>query len=67
MDGDYEFAQELVSRFTAHHRASYVCKTGLGDVIIGAASSVEKMNGAETTSHVRDKLFEITHLNEIIC
>ena len=32
MDGEYEFAQALVSRFTSYHRASYVCKTGLGDV-----------------------------------
>ncbi len=37
MDGEYEFAAELVERFTAYHRASYVCKTGLGDVMIGAA------------------------------
>ncbi|MDG1033971.1 MAG: 4-hydroxyphenylacetate 3-hydroxylase N-terminal domain-containing protein [Luminiphilus sp.] len=66
MDGEYEFAQELVSRFTAYHRASYVCKTGLGDVMIGAASSVAEMNGAETASHVRDKLVEMTHLNETI-
>ena len=66
MDGEYEFAQELVSRFTAYHRASYVCKTGLGDVMIGAASSVAEMNGAETAGHVRDKLVEMTHLNETI-
>ena len=30
MDGEYEFAQEMVARFTAYHRASYVCKTGSG-------------------------------------
>jgi len=32
MDGEYEFAQDMVARFTSYHRASYVCKTGLGDV-----------------------------------
>lgn len=66
MDGEYEFAQELVTRFTAYHRASYVCKTGLGDVMIGAASSIAEYNGAEKASHVKDKLVEMTHLNETI-
>lgn len=66
MDGEYEFAQELVSRFTAYHRASYVCKTGLGDVMTGAAAQIAEYNGAEKASHIRDKLVEITHLNETI-
>jgi 4-hydroxybutyryl-CoA dehydratase/vinylacetyl-CoA-Delta-isomerase len=39
MDGEYEFASMLVERFTCYHRRSYVCKTGLGDVLIGAAAS----------------------------
>src|SRR5690606_31347996 len=33
MDGEVAFAAPLVERFTAFHRRSYVCKTGLGDVI----------------------------------
>ena len=66
MDGEYEFAQDLVSRFTAYHRASYVCKTGLGDVMTGAAAQVAEYNGAEKASHIKDKLIEITHLNETI-
>ncbi|MGB3723126.1 MAG: 4-hydroxyphenylacetate 3-hydroxylase N-terminal domain-containing protein [Pacificimonas sp.] len=66
MDGEYEFAQEMVSRFTAYHRASYVCKTGLGDVMVGAASAIADMNGAENASHIKDKLVEMTHLNETI-
>jgi len=66
MDGEYEFAQEMVARFTAYHRASYVCKTGLGDVMIGAAAAIAEMNGADGASHVRDKLVEMTHLNETI-
>ena len=66
MDGEYEFAQELVSRFTNYHRASYVCKTGLGDVMIGAAAAIAEFNGADKASHVRDKLVEMTHLNETI-
>jgi 4-hydroxybutyryl-CoA dehydratase/vinylacetyl-CoA-Delta-isomerase len=66
MDGEYEFAQELVTRFTAYHRASYVCKTGLGDVLVGAAASIAEYNGADHASHVKDKLVEMTHLNETI-
>jgi 4-hydroxybutyryl-CoA dehydratase / vinylacetyl-CoA-Delta-isomerase len=66
MDGEYEFAQEMVSRFTSYHRASYVCKTGLGDVMVGAAAAIAEFNGADKASHVRDKLVEMTHLNETI-
>ena len=66
MDGEYAFAQEMVARFTAYHRASYVCKTGLGDVMVGAAATIAEYNGAEAASHVKDKLVEMTHLNETI-
>ena len=66
MDGEYEFAQSMVSRFTAYHRASYVCKTGLGDVMAGAAAQIAEYNGAEKANHIKDKLVEITHLNETI-
>ena len=40
MDGEVEFASMLVERFTCYHRRSYVCKTGLGDVLIGAAAAI---------------------------
>ena len=66
MDGEYEFAQETVSRFTAYHRSSYVCKTGLGDVITGAAASIAEANGVESVSHIKDKIVEMVHLNETI-
>jgi 4-hydroxybutyryl-CoA dehydratase/vinylacetyl-CoA-Delta-isomerase len=66
MDGEYDFAQELVARFTTYHRASYVCKTGLGDVMTGAAAAIAEFNGADQASHIRDKLVEMTHLNETI-
>jgi 4-hydroxybutyryl-CoA dehydratase/vinylacetyl-CoA-Delta-isomerase len=66
MDGEYEFAQELVARFTSYHRASYVCKTGLGDVMVGAAAAIADFNGAAQASHIKDKLVEMVHLNETI-
>jgi 4-hydroxybutyryl-CoA dehydratase/vinylacetyl-CoA-Delta-isomerase len=66
MDGETEFAASLVERFTAYHRRSYVCKTGLGDVIIGAAATIADYNGAAQASHIKDKLVEMAHLNETI-
>ena len=66
LDGEYEFAARLVDRFTAYHRRSYVCKSGVGDVLIGAAALVAEYNGVESASHIRDKLVEMNHLNETI-
>ncbi|MEE2961997.1 MAG: 4-hydroxyphenylacetate 3-hydroxylase N-terminal domain-containing protein [Myxococcota bacterium] len=66
MDGEYEFASMLIDRFTCYHRRSYVCKTGVGDVLIGAAASIADYNGVPNASHIKDKLVEMTHLNESI-
>lgn len=66
MDGEYEFASMLIERFTCYHRRSYVCKTGLGDVLIGAAAAIADYNGVGNASHIKDKLVEMTHLNETI-
>jgi 4-hydroxybutyryl-CoA dehydratase/vinylacetyl-CoA-Delta-isomerase len=66
MNGETEFAAMLVERFTCYHRRSYVCKSGVGDVLIGAAATVAEYNGVERASHVKDKLVEMTHLNETI-
>lgn len=62
--GEFEFAATLVERFTCYHRRSYVCKTGLGDALIGAAAAIADYNGVEKVSHIKDKLIEMTHLNE---
>ncbi len=66
MDGEWQYAATLVERFTTYHRSSYVCKTGLGDVLIGAAAEAASHNGVESVSHIKDKLVEMTHLNETI-
>jgi 4-hydroxybutyryl-CoA dehydratase/vinylacetyl-CoA-Delta-isomerase len=66
MQGEYEFASMLVERFTCYHRRSYVCKTGLGDVLVGAAAAIADYNGVANASHIKDKLVEMTHLNETI-
>ena len=66
MYGETEFVAPLVERFTAYHRRSYVCKAGVGDVLIGAAATIADYNGVSHVSHVRDKLVEMGHLNETI-
>lgn len=66
MNGETEAAAPLVERFTAYHRRSYVCKSGVGDVMIGAAATIAEYNGVEKASHIRDKLVEMVHLNETI-
>ena len=66
MDGEFEFASMLVERFTCYHRRSYVCKTGVGDVLIGAAAQAADYNGVQSASHIKDKLVQMTHLNETI-
>lgn len=66
MDGEYDFAALLVERFTTYHRRSYVCKSGVGDVLIGAAAAIAEMNGVAKASHIKDKLVQMTHLNETI-
>jgi len=66
MYGEYEFAAGLVERFASYHRQSYACKAGMGDVLIGAAQTIAEYNGVAHTSHVRDKITEMNHLNETI-
>lgn len=66
MNGEHDYAATLVERFTSYHRRSYVCKTGLGDVLIGAAATIADYNGVSKASHIKDKLVEMAHLNETI-
>lgn len=66
MDGEIDFASMLVERFTTYHRRSYVCKSGVGDVLIGASGEIADLNGVPNASHIKDKLVEMTHLNETI-
>jgi len=66
MNGEHDFATMLVERFTTYHRRSYVCKAGVGDVLIGAAATIAEYNGVEEASHVKDKIVEMNKLNETI-
>jgi 4-hydroxybutyryl-CoA dehydratase/vinylacetyl-CoA-Delta-isomerase len=65
LNGEVNYSGTLVERFAAYHRQSYGgCKTGMGDVLIGASALIARMNGVEKASHIRDKIVEMIHLNE---
>ncbi len=67
MNGETEFAGGLVERFAGYHRQSYGgCKVGVGDVLIGAAAVAAEYNGVAKASAVKDKIIEMTHLNETL-
>lgn len=67
MCGEYDFSGMLVERFAGYHRQSYGgCKVGVGDVLIGASALAAEYNGVEKASHIKDKLIEMTHLNETL-
>jgi len=67
LNGETEFAGMLVERFASYHRQSYGgCKVGVGDVLIGATALAVEYSGAAKASHVKDKIIEMTHLNETL-
>ncbi len=64
---EYDFAGMMVKRFAGYHRQSYGgCKVGVGDVLIGAAALAAEANGVPKASHIKDKIIEMTHLNETL-
>ena len=67
LDGETEFAGELVNRFAGYHRQSYGgCKPGVGDVIIGATALTAKYHGIYDKAVIREKLVDMIYQNEII-
>ncbi|MCP4163188.1 MAG: 4-hydroxybutyryl-CoA dehydratase [Deltaproteobacteria bacterium] len=63
---EYEFAGQLVEKFASYHRQSYACKSGVGDVLIGATQTAAEYNGVQKASHIKDKIVEMNHLNETL-
>lgn len=63
---EFDFAGQLVEKFASYHRQSYACKVGMGDVLIGATQTAAEYNGIENTSHIKDKIVEMNHLNETL-
>lgn len=63
---EWEFADDLVEKFASYHRQSYACKSGIGDVLIGAAQLIAEYQGTSKAPHVRDKILDMIQLNETI-
>jgi 4-hydroxybutyryl-CoA dehydratase / vinylacetyl-CoA-Delta-isomerase len=61
---EYEFTADFVEKFAAYHRQSYACKSGIGDVLIGASQLLAEYQGTAGASHIRSKITEMIHLNE---
>jgi len=63
---EHEFAVDLVEKFASYHRQSYACKSGMGDVLIGATQTIAEYNGLADSPHIKDKIVEMNYLNETI-
>jgi 4-hydroxybutyryl-CoA dehydratase/vinylacetyl-CoA-Delta-isomerase len=62
---EHDFAGPMVRDFAAYHRQSHGgCKSGVGDVLIGAAATIAEYNGTANASHVREKITEMIHMSE---
>lgn len=67
LNGETDFTEMMVARFAGYHRRNYGgYKVGLGAVLIGAVALAAEYNGAAKASHIKDKLIEMTHLNETL-
>ena len=65
MCGEIEFSGMLVERFACYHRQNYGgCKSGVSDVVIGAAAVMADMSGYGKAAHVKEKLNEMIHMAE---
>ena len=63
---EYDFAGDLVEKFSAYHRQSYACKSGMGDILIGASQLIAEYQGTARASHIKDKIVDMIQLNETL-
>lgn len=61
---EWDFAYSLVEKFASYHRQSYACKSGIGNVLIGATQLIAEYQGVAKASNVRDLIVEMIQLNE---
>ena len=56
-----------MERFACYHRANYGgCKSGVSDVVIGAAALMADYSGYGKASHIKEKLNEMIHKEETL-
>jgi 4-hydroxybutyryl-CoA dehydratase/vinylacetyl-CoA-Delta-isomerase len=63
---EYDFAGDLVEKFSAYHRQSYACKSGMGDILIGASQLIAEYQGTDRASHIKDKIIDMIQFNETL-
>ena len=61
---EYEFSGDLVEKFASYHRQSYACKSGVGNVLIGACQLLAEYQGTAKAHHIRDRITQMIQLNE---
>ena len=61
---EWDFAVDLVEKFASYHRHSYACKSGIGNVLIGAAQLIAEYQGTSKAAHIKDKIIDMAQLNE---
>ncbi len=67
MKGETEFTGPLVAEFASIVRMNGAgCRSGLCDVMLGAAASIAEFNGVANASHIVDKLTQMYYLAESI-
>lgn len=65
MNGEYEYAAEVVAKFVLLHRMVLGgCLAGCGDVLTGAAALLAEYNGL--SRQLADRLTEMTYLSEAL-
>jgi len=65
--GEWEFASDLVTYFSAFHRQSHGgCKAGKIDCMVGAALAMMSYNGTEKVSHHKEKVIDMIHRAETL-
>ena len=61
---EYEFTGDLVEKFASYHRQSYACKSGMGNILVGACQLIAEYQGISKASHIRDRITQMIQLNE---
>ncbi len=64
---EWEFAAEMVGRFSAFHRQSHGgCKSGKIDAMTGAALLMMEYNGTAKVGHHKEKIVDMIHAAETL-
>jgi 4-hydroxybutyryl-CoA dehydratase / vinylacetyl-CoA-Delta-isomerase len=67
LNGEVDISGIMVERFAAYHRQSYGgYRVGVGDALIGATALISRMNGVEKATHIKEKIVEMSLLNETL-